>query len=196
MIRASTSRAPCSTAPPSNVDEALVRWQQENEAGIDLSDRTPRGGKAPKTFGTATLQRPHRRALRGSGDDDDMYILKLLHLVDDKIHAPQPGLTRWSPSGRWRQGAVRRPRFGEIEVWALRPKGRPTRSRDADREDRRRGGSGEGLRGDRRSETSRTSVPESFKVLLKRFESLGLDVNLVAEEGAVDMRREERRAPA
>ena len=49
-----------------------------------------------------------------------MYILKLLHLVDDKIHARSTGPTRSSPSSRW---AARKQfggqRFGEMEVWAL-----------------------------------------------------------------------------
>ena len=35
------------------------------------------------------------------------------------------------------------------------------------------------------------SVPESFKVLLKEIQSLGLDVNLVAEEGAVELGEED-----
>jgi DNA-directed RNA polymerase subunit beta len=48
-----------------------------------------------------------------------IYMLKLNHLVDDKIHARSIGPYRWSPSTAGRQGAVRRPAFGEMEVWAL-----------------------------------------------------------------------------
>ena len=59
-----------------------------------------------------------------------MYILKLLHLVDDKIHARSTGPTRWSPSSRW---AARRSSAASASVrWRSgpwRPTAPPTPSR-------------------------------------------------------------------
>ena len=50
-----------------------------------------------------------------------MYMLKLNHLVDDKMHARSaPALTAWLPSSRWAVKAqFGGQRFGEMEVWAL-----------------------------------------------------------------------------
>ena len=63
-----------------------------------------------------------------------MYILKLLHLVDDKIHARSTGpyslVTQQPLGGKAQFGGQR---FGEMEVWALEAYGARTRSRRCSR---------------------------------------------------------------
>ena len=49
-----------------------------------------------------------------------MHVLKLHHLVDDKMHARSTGPTAWLPSSLWAAKAqFGGQRFGEMEVWAL-----------------------------------------------------------------------------
>jgi DNA-directed RNA polymerase subunit beta len=78
------------------------------------------------------------------------YLLKLHHLVDDKIHARSTGpyslVTQQPLGGKAQFGGQR---FGEMEVWALKPTAPPTPAGDADGEVRRRGRPHEGLRGHR-----------------------------------------------
>ena len=80
-----------------------------------------------------------------------IYILKLLHLVDDKIHARSTGpYSHDHPAAAGRQGAVRRPavrRDGSLGPGGLRRGLRPPGA--ADHQVRRRPGPGQGLRGDR-----------------------------------------------
>ena len=85
-----------------DVDEALVRWQEENgnDRGIDLGHRQERARGQPRRGQGAALQRPHRRALRGQGHDR-------LHVHPE---AAAPGRRQdpraldrappWSPSSR------------------------------------------------------------------------------------------------
>ena len=64
-----------------------------------------------------------------------MYMMKLHHLVADKIHARATGpyslITQQPLGGKARSGGQR---FGEMEVWALEPTARPTSSGTADGE--------------------------------------------------------------
>ena len=95
-----------------DVDEALVRWQDENaDRGIDLGiDKSARPGE--RASGTAQLYNGRTgEPYEGKVTVGSMYILKLLHLVDDKIHGrARPAPTRSSPSSRWAAGGlVRRP---------------------------------------------------------------------------------------
>ena len=128
-----------------------------------------------------------------------MYILKLLHLVDDKIHARSTGpyslVTQQPLGGKAQFGGQR---FGEMEVWALEAYGAAytlqemltVKSDDTV-------GRVKAYEAIVKSENiPEPSVPESFKVLLKEIQSLGLDVNLVAEEGARRAGRGGRRAAA
>ena len=75
-----------------------------------------------------------------------MYILKLLHLVDDKIHARSTGpyslVTQQPLGGKAQFGGQR---FGEMEVWALEVMAPWTSCRDADDQVRRHGGPCQGL---------------------------------------------------
>src|SRR6476659_9653298 len=104
------------------VDEALLRWQKEHgdERGIkfDVDESAVPGrrcaGKA-QLFNGRTGEPYEEKVTVGY-----MYILKLLHLVDDKIHARSTGpyslVTQQPLGGKAQFGGQR---FGEMEVWAL-----------------------------------------------------------------------------
>ena len=184
-----------------DVDEALVRWQEEHgDRGIDLSVDTPRAARAPRRSGRRRLYNGRTgEPYEGRVTVGSMYILKLLHLVDDKIHARSTGpyslVTQQPLGGKAQFGGQR---FGEMEVWALEAYGAAytlqemltVKSDDTV-------GRVKAYEAIVKSENiPEPSVPESFKVLLKEIQSLGLDVNLVAEEGDRGPRRGGRRAPA
>jgi DNA-directed RNA polymerase subunit beta len=178
-----------------DVDEALVRWEEENaDRGIDLGiDRRAREGN--RAAGTVRLFNGR------SGEEYEnrvtvgyMYILKLLHLVDDKIHARSTGpyslVTQQPLGGKAQFGGQR---FGEMEVWALEAYGAAytlqemltVKSDDTV-------GRVKAYESIVKSENiPEPSIPESFKVLLKEIQSLGLDVNLVADEGEVELGEED-----
>ncbi len=178
-----------------DVDEALVRWQQENaERGIDLGlDTKARPGA--QSAGKAQLY----NGRTGEPFEDvvtvgHMYILKLLHLVDDKIHARSTGpyslVTQQPLGGKAQFGGQR---FGEMEVWALEAYGAAYTLQEmltvkSDDTVGRVKAYESIVKGENIPEPS---VPESFKVLLKEIQSLSLDVNLVSEEGPVEMEEEE-----
>src|SRR5215218_3915135 len=103
-----------------DVDNALVQWSAENEdRGIDLGvDRNAREGALCP--GTAQLYNGRTgEPYEGKVTVGYMYILKLLHLVDDKIHARSTGpyslVTQQPLGGKAQFGGQR---FGEMEVWA------------------------------------------------------------------------------
>ncbi len=178
-----------------DVDEALVRWQEENEArGIDLGlDRSARPGN--RSDGQAQLYNGRTgEPYEGKVTVGHMYILKLLHLVDDKIHARSTGpyslVTQQPLGGKAQFGGQR---FGEMEVWALEAYGAAytlqemltVKSDDTV-------GRVKAYESIVKSENiPEPSVPESFKVLLKEIQSLALDANLVADDGEVELGEED-----
>jgi DNA-directed RNA polymerase subunit beta len=178
-----------------DVDEALVRWQEENaERGIDLGiDKRAREGA--RAAGKAQLYNGRTgEPFAGKVTIGHMYILKLLHLVDDKIHARSTGpyslVTQQPLGGKAQFGGQR---FGEMEVWALEAYGAAftlqemltVKSDDTV-------GRVKAYESIVKSENiPEPSVPESFKVLLKEIQSLSLDASLVSEEGTVSMEDEE-----
>ena len=99
-----------------------------------------------------------------------MYILKLHHLVDDKIHARSTGpysmITQQPLGGKAQFGGQR---FGEMECWPCTGLRRGVHAAGAlDHQVRRHRRPGQGLRGDRQGENiPEPGIPESFKVLLK-----------------------------
>ena len=111
-----------------------------------------------------------------------VYMLKLLHLVEDKLHARSVGpyslVTQQPLGGKAQHGGQR---FGEMEVWALEAYGAAytlqemltIKSDDVI-------GRAKAYESIVKGETIRTpSVPESFNVLVKELKSLCLDVGLV-----------------
>jgi DNA-directed RNA polymerase subunit beta len=119
-----------------------------------------------------------------------MYILKLLHLVDDKIHARSTGpyslVTQQPLGGKAQFGGQR---FGEMEVWALEAYGAAHTLQEllTIKSDDRVGRvksyesivKGENI--------PAPGVPASFKVLLKEMQSLGLSVKpILSDEAAVE----------
>ena len=124
-----------------------------------------------------------------------MYILKLLHLVDDKIHARSTGpyslVTQQPLGGKAQFGGQR---FGEMEVWALEAYGAAYTLQEmltikSDDTVGRVKAYEAIVKGENIAEPS---IPESFKVLLKEMQSLALDVDVRSEEGGgVEMRDED-----
>ena len=117
------------------------------------------------------------------------YMLKLHHLVDDKMHARSTGpyslITQQPLGGKAQFGGQR---FGEMEVWALEGYGAAHTLQEmlTIKSDDVVGRSktyeaivkGEPIR--------KPNIPESFRVLVKELQSLGLDVDLIGTGGQVD----------
>ncbi|HWV79664.1 MAG TPA: DNA-directed RNA polymerase subunit beta [Isoptericola sp.] len=110
-----------------------------------------------------------------------MYILKLHHLVDDKIHARSTGpysmITQQPLGGKAQFGGQR---FGEMEVWALEAYGAAYTLQEmltvkSDDVAGRTKVYEAIVRGD---DTFEAGIPESFNVLVKEMRSLGLNVEL------------------
>ena len=115
-----------------------------------------------------------------------MHYLKLHHLVDDKIHARSTGpyslVTQQPLGGKAQFGGQR---FGEMEVWALEAYGAAYTLQEiltvkSDDVVGRVKTYEAIIKG---SNIPTPGVPESFKVLLKELQSLGLDVRLLREDG-------------
>ncbi|MBR3538102.1 MAG: DNA-directed RNA polymerase subunit beta [Eubacterium sp.] len=115
-----------------------------------------------------------------------MHYLKLHHLVDDKIHARSTGpyslVTQQPLGGKAQFGGQR---FGEMEVWALEAYGASYTLQEiltvkSDDVAGRVKTYEAIIKGENIPEPG---IPESFKVLLKEFQSLGLDVRVLREDG-------------
>ena len=115
-----------------------------------------------------------------------MHYLKLHHLVDDKIHARSTGpyslVTQQPLGGKAQFGGQR---FGEMEVWALEAYGASYTLQEiltvkSDDVTGRVKTYEAIIKGENIPEPG---IPESFKVLLKELQSLGLDVKVLDEEG-------------
>jgi DNA-directed RNA polymerase subunit beta len=122
-------------------------------------------------------------------DDDvtvgEIYMMKLEHLVDDKIHARSIGpyslVTQQPLAGKAQFGGQR---FGEMEVWALEAYGAAHTLQEmltvkSDDVSGRSQVYESIVKGDN---LPRPGVPESFNVLVKELQSLGLSVNLGSED--------------
>ena len=110
-----------------------------------------------------------------------IYILKLNHLVDDKIHARSTGpyslVTQQPLGGKAQQGGQR---FGEMEVWALEAYGAAYTLQEllTIKSDDVTGRSKIYESIVKGENAPSPGTPESFNVLIKELQSLGLDVNL------------------
>jgi DNA-directed RNA polymerase subunit beta len=169
-----------------DVDQALVSWQDEHKGSIRMDiDRSRRPGE--RASGKMTLYNGRTgEPFEEQVTVGHMYILKLLHLVDDKIHARSTGpyslVTQQPLGGKAQFGGQR---FGEMEVWALEAYGAAYTLQEmltikSDDTVGRVKAYEAIVKGENIAEPS---IPESFKVLLKEMQSLALDVNVVSEEG-------------
>jgi DNA-directed RNA polymerase subunit beta len=183
-------------ATETDVDEALVEWTRQNPDSpiyFHVDQKRPTGRKASgkvRLFNGKTGQAYEQKITIGY-----MYILKLLHLVDDKIHARSTGpyslVTQQPLGGKAQFGGQR---FGEMEVWALEAYGAAYTLQEmltikSDDTVGRVKAYEAIVKGENIAEPS---IPESFKVLLKEMQSLALDVDVLSEEGAeVEVREED-----
>jgi DNA-directed RNA polymerase subunit beta len=183
-------------ATEGDVDEALVRWAEENPDSpirFVVDRRRPEGRKASgkvRLFNGKNGEPFEQKITVGY-----MYILKLLHLVDDKIHARSTGpyslVTQQPLGGKAQFGGQR---FGEMEVWALEAYGAAYTLQEmltikSDDTVGRVKAYEAIVKGENIAEPS---IPESFKVLLKEMQSLALDVDVLSDEGEkVEVREEE-----
>ncbi len=117
------------------------------------------------------------------------YMLKLVHLVDDKIHARSTGpyslVTQQPLGGKAQQGGQR---FGEMEVWALEAYGAAYTLQElltVKSDDMQ--GRNEALNAIVKGKPiPRPGTPESFKVLMRELQSLGLDIAVHKVETEAD----------
>ncbi len=178
--------------------EACLRLWLALEAGRDPWGKDIQGmhdqalevhrqrGIAPPTFGKFKLYDGR------TGDEfdqlvtvGDIYILKLIHLVEDKIHARSTGpysmITQQPLGGKAQFGGQR---FGEMEVWALEAYSAAYNLQEvltvkSDDVAGRVKTYEAVVKGE---PIGQPGVPESFNVLLKELQSLGLSVQLLNEE--------------
>jgi DNA-directed RNA polymerase subunit beta len=186
-------------ATPRDVDQALVDYQEATgDSGVHFSidDKGDEDAQGRRCSGKVVLHSGR------TGEPYDqkitvgyMYILKLLHLVDDKIHARSTGpyslVTQQPLGGKAQFGGQR---FGEMEVWALEAYGAAYTLQEmltvkSDDTIGRVKAYEAIVKGENIPEPS---IPESFKVLLKEMQALALDVNVISERGGeIEVRDED-----
>jgi DNA-directed RNA polymerase subunit beta len=150
------------------------------------------------THGSATMQSTLFDGRTGEAFDHDvtvgiMYMLKLHHLVDEKIHARSIGpyslVTQQPLGGKAQFGGQR---LGEMEVWAMEAYGAAyslqefltVKSDDVVGRTRMYEAIVKG------ENTLESGLPESFNVLIKELQSLALDVDLMESPEAVKAREQ------
>ncbi|MCD8203772.1 MAG: DNA-directed RNA polymerase subunit beta [Coprobacillus sp.] len=117
-----------------------------------------------------------------------MYMIKLVHMVDDKLHARATGpyslVTQQPLGGKAQNGGQR---FGEMEVWALEAYGAAhilqelLTIKSDDRVGRRKTYEAI-IKG---KEIPKPGIPEAFRVLVKELQALSLNVELLDENGEI-----------
>jgi DNA-directed RNA polymerase subunit beta len=203
-----------------DVDGTAANWQQRLQAisagaaepGTPVATPVFDGASEEEITGLLGSTRPNRDGERMVGSSGKallfdgrtgepfkdpiavgyIYILKLLHLVDDKIHARSTGpysmITQQPLGGKAQFGGQR---FGEMEVWALEAYGAAYALQEllTIKSDDVLGRvkvyeaivKGENI--------PEPGIPESFKVLIKEMQSLCLNVEVLSSDGAaIEMR--------
>ena len=158
--------------------------EQVKEAGIDPDYKT-------WLYDGKTGERFDKRVSVGV-----MYMIRLVHMVDDKIHARATGpyslVTQQPLGGKAQFGGQR---FGEMEVWALYAYGAAhilqevltIKSDDVVGRVRVYEALVKG------KPIPASGVPESFRVLIKEFQALGLDIQILDKDGQLrDMKELEK----
>jgi DNA-directed RNA polymerase subunit beta len=183
---------------PGEARRACLKLWLMDEAGIDASsfsdeqlDATIQKaqhdeGLSPPIFGKTTLYDGRTgEAFDQAVTVGYIYMLKLIHLVEDKIHARSTGpyslITQQPLGGKAQFGGQR---FGEMEVWALEAYGAAhnlqemltVKSDDVVGRVKTYEAIVNG------EDILETGVPESFKVLVKELQSLGLAIEVLNEE--------------
>ena len=189
-----TTSAAGGTGPWTRVATPVFDGARENEIALLLENSRPNPdgqrlvderGKAVLYDGRSGL--PFDRPVTVGW----IYILKLLHLVDDKIHARSTGpysmITQQPLGGKAQFGGQR---FGEMEVWALEAYGAAYALQEllTIKSDDVRGRvkvyeaivKGENI--------PEPGIPESFKVLIKEMQSLCLNVEMLSAGEEVELR--------
>jgi DNA-directed RNA polymerase subunit beta len=148
-------------------------WETMEEAGMDRDGKTVLyDGRSGEAF--------DNRVSVGV-----MYLIKLAHMVDDKLHARSTGpyslVTQQPLGGKAQFGGQR---FGEMEVWALEAYGAAYTLQEiltvkSDDVVGRVKTYEAIVKGD---SVPQPGVPESFKVLIKELQSLGLDVKMLSTD--------------
>jgi DNA-directed RNA polymerase subunit beta len=189
-------------------DDALVKLAEQSRKGVSIATPVFDGAHEPDV--ASMLE---RAGLNSSGQSvlydgrtgeafdrkvtvGYMYMIKLNHLVDDKIHARSIGpyslVTQQPLGGKAQFGGQR---FGEMEVWALEAYGAAYTLQEmltvkSDDVAGRTKVYEAIVRGD---DTFEAGIPESFNVLVKEMRSLGLSVEL--ENSKVDPAAEAGQLP-
>jgi DNA-directed RNA polymerase subunit beta len=177
-------------------DIGLRIWLEElNVPAKDLSPKeleevvekvNAEGQFAPPTYGKITLHdgrtgEPFNQPVTVG----NIYMMKLIHLVEDKVHARSTGpyslITQQPLGGKAQFGGQR---FGEMEVWALEAYGAAHNLQEmltikSDDVTGRAKAYESIIKGD---DILQPGVPESFKVLVKELQSLGLALEVINEE--------------
>ena len=183
----------CSTAPTGT--------RPRTPASTRRSSRSSTTSTRSRSTATGLIGRDGKTTLYNgrTGDAYDnpitvgyMYILKLAHLVDDKIHARSTGpysmITQQPLGGKAQFGGQR---FGEMEVWALEAYGSAYCLQElltikSDDVLGRVKVYEAIVKGDNIPEPG---VPESFKVLMKEMQALCINVEVLADDGSeIEMR--------
>lgn len=149
------------------IKESGCDWVREDGKVMLLDGRTGKAFDQPVAVGVS-------------------YILKLVHLVDDKIHARSTGpyslVTQQPLGGKAQFGGQR---FGEMEVWALEAYGAAYTLQEmltikSDDVNGRNRAYEAIVKGDN---IPRPGIPESFKVLVRELQSIGLDITVAKKDG-------------
>ena len=169
-------------ATPVDVDDALIEWTKQNTDSpirMNVDESRPPGRRCSgkvRLFDGRTGEPFDQKVTVGY-----MYILKLLHLVDDKIHARSTGpyslVTQQPLGGKAQFGGQR---FGEMEVWALEAYGAAYTLQEmltvkSDDTQGRTKVYENIVKGEHKIEAG---MPESFNVLVKEIRSLAIDIDL------------------
>jgi DNA-directed RNA polymerase subunit beta len=173
-----------------------ARWDEREQAGDHPTIRDALSGLRPETVDGGRLVGPDGKARLIDGRTGRpfdqpitvgwVYMLKLVHMVDDKIHArstgPYSAITQQPLGGKAQFGGQR---FGEMEVWALWAYGAAhtlqemltVKSDDVLGRVKLYEAIVKG------ENTPEPGIPESFKVLIKEMQALGLDIEVLAPTG-------------
>ncbi|MCP4754076.1 MAG: DNA-directed RNA polymerase subunit beta [Proteobacteria bacterium] len=182
-------------------DQGVMEFARKLENGVYISTPVFDGAKEEginKLLDEVGLDRSAQMTLYDgrTGEKFDqkitvgyLYMLKLHHLVDDKLHARSIGpyslVTQQPLGGKAQFGGQR---FGEMEVWALEAYGAAFTLRElltvkSDDTSGRNKVYEAIVKG---NHDTKTGIPESFKVLINELKSLCLDFELIREEGFLE----------